>query len=493
MKIDIKKISRVCIIFILLCVCLNFFNNTIYAEINKGYSQGTESIDLDEDEVIESSPITNYIGSFIYTIGVIIERLTSNIMAILTGDKVFPWADQVIFNTIPILDVNFINPNEKSLLDVTNGIGEVIRNIYFTGLSIALGFLGIVVAVMAIKLVISTIASEKAKYKEAIVKWLTAIVLLFSMHFVLSFLFYMNEQLVIMASDILADVMRENGKAIQEVIDETLEGNKQRVVLNFCNKAVKSAAYQEVWASLNPLNWVWNAANGIVNLVTGEQGDIQQAQDDIQFLYDNYEITYALITNPIIKENVITFVEGNNERGGWNAFVDSVGTASAGFFFNFSATETEMEYMRTCVNIIKTGIGDEQYNSWRAQIDAGKEQYKNDKDSNEYIDFQIQEVVLEFAYRNQKYGTLENDEESFPIIGKLGDYFKTAAWYTDIDGGGWSPSSASIIGATLYTMFVFQSLMFFIAYIKRFFYVVILSVIAPFVIIYDFFTKSATL
>ena len=149
--------------------------------------------------------------------------------------------------------------------------------------------------------------------------------------------------------------------------------------------------------------------------------------------------------------------------------------------------------MRTCVNIIKTGIGDEQYNSWRAQIDAGKEQYKNDKDSNEYIDFQIQEVVLEFAYRNQKYGTLENDEESFPIIGKLGDYFKTAAWYTDIDGGGWSPSSASIIGATLYTMFVFQSLMFFIAYIKRFFYVVILSVIAPFVIIYDFFTKSATL
>ena len=65
MKIDIKKISRVCIIFILLCVCLNFFNNTIYAEINKGYSQGTESIDLDEDEVIESSPITNYIGSFI--------------------------------------------------------------------------------------------------------------------------------------------------------------------------------------------------------------------------------------------------------------------------------------------------------------------------------------------------------------------------------------------------------------------------------------------
>ncbi len=493
MKENLKRVSKICIIFIVLFICFNFFDNKLFAEINKGYSQGTESIDLDENEVIESSPITNYIGSFIYTIGVIIERLTSIIMQILTGDKVFPWADQVIFNTIPLLDINFINPSEKSLLNMTNGIGEIVRNIYFTGLSIALGFLGIIVAVMAIKLVISTIASEKAKYKEAIVKWLTAIVLLFGIHFVLSFLFYMNEQLVIIASNILENVIEDNGTKLQDVINGNLESNKQRVVLNFCNKAVNSTAYQEVWSFLNPINWVLNAVEGIVNIATGDQTDISQAQDDIQFLYDNYEITYALITNPIIKENVITYVEGNNERSGWDSFIDSVGTASAGFFFNFSATETEMAYMRSCVEIIKTGVGDNQYNYWKADIDATKEKYKNDKDSSEYINAQVQEIVVEYAYRNKKYGSLQNEEGNFPIIGKLGEYFKTSAWYTDIEGGGWSPSSASIVGATLYTIFVFQSLMFFIAYIKRFFYVVILSVIAPLVIIYDFFVKSATL
>ena len=127
-------------VFLLLLVTFNFIgvlnNQNVYAEINKNYGTDSATIDLDEDKVIKSSPITDYIGSFIFTIGELLESITSNLVAMVTGDKVFPWADKVIFNTIPLLDVNFINPAESSLLDFNNraGVGTVIVGSSIVGL-----------------------------------------------------------------------------------------------------------------------------------------------------------------------------------------------------------------------------------------------------------------------------------------------------------------------------------------------------------------------
>ena len=43
-----------------------------------------------------------------------------------------------------------------------------------------------------------------------------------------------------------------------------------------------------------------------------------------------------------------------------------------------------------------------------------------------------------------------------------------------------------LFAAIVYTMLIVQSLFMFISYIKRFFYVIILSLIAPVVVVYDF-------
>lgn len=492
------KKCKVFAISILFMMFFNFFySNNIFAAINTTYGDNAqESIDLDEDEVVGSSPITNYIGSFIYTIGVLVERLTSNIVFLLTGDKTFPWADRVIFNTIPLLDVNFINPDEKSLLNTSNGIGNVVRNIYFTGLSLALGFLGIIVAVMAIKLVISTIASEKAKYKEAIVKWLTAIILLFGMHFVLSFLFYINEQLVIMASNVLKNEINNNYKKLEDVVDNTLNSDKKRIVLNFCNKAVRSAAWAEAYSLMTPFGWISNGIQWIAGTISGDSENAQMvavAQENAQNLMNNYEITYMLISNKAVREYALDYVEGNSENNWLENMLSSV-TGSISGIFGYSPASDELAWMNWAVNYIKGGIDEVTYNEQIQQINYVQD--NNDKDTSEYRAAELLKVVNTYAYQYAKNGTLEDSDienNRFQLIGQLGDYFKTTAWYTDIESGGWSPSSVSIVSATLYTVFVFQSLMFFIAYIKRFFYVVVLSVIAPFVIIYDFFTKSATL
>ena len=89
-------------------------------------------------------------------------------------------------------------------------------------------------------------------------------------------------------------------------------------------------------------------------------------------------------------------------------------------------------------------------------------------------------------------------DEPIAIISSLGRYFKEAVWgyesETDEDKNvvvkGWAPSNFTISGAIIYAIFVLQSIMFLFAYIKRFFYVTILAMFAPVVVIYDFLVKS---
>ena len=82
------------------------------------------------------------------------------------------------------------------------------------------------------------------------------------------------------------------------------------------------------------------------------------------------------------------------------------------------------------------------------------------------------------------------------LISSMGQYFKDAAWSyeTDDDGNikGWYANKLTLQGAILYAIFVVQSIMFFFAYIKRFFYVVILALLAPVIVIYDFLGKVAS-
>lgn len=207
-------IKKIIVLFFLSLVIISPILNTTYAETNSEYLKGqTQNNSAKDPEGGFADWITDKllgaIGKALACIGWLLEKIVAAAVGMLTGsDKVFPWADRVIFNTMPILDVNFINPAKGSLWESSSGttaIGNAIRNLYFTGLSIGLGFFGIMVSVMAIKLALSTIASEKAKCKEAIVNWATALVLLFGLHYLISFTFYLNEQLVTVASSILTN------------------------------------------------------------------------------------------------------------------------------------------------------------------------------------------------------------------------------------------------------------------------------------------------
>lgn len=114
-----------------------------------------------------------------------------------TGALTFPFPDQVIFNRLPLFDPNFINPySSAGSSALTSTMQSTISNLYGTGYTVAVAVFTIAALIMGIKLVVSTIASEKAQYKEAVSKWLFGIVLLFTMHWIISGVFTLNEEIV---------------------------------------------------------------------------------------------------------------------------------------------------------------------------------------------------------------------------------------------------------------------------------------------------------
>ena len=483
-------LKRMVAIFLLCFYFIGFGSTEIQAAINDEYGDQDVTIDVDLDEKVKKSKLLDLIGSFIYSLGNIAESITSRILGLFTTSNVFPWADRVIFNTLPLLDVNFINPDSNSLLSEENSIpvqvyedgqptgqtknfsiGGVIRNVYFTGLSIALGFLGIIIAVLAIKLAISTIGSDKAKYKEAIVRWLTALVLLFGMHFVLAFIFYLNEELVKTASKILSDNVQGAGSIIQQKINESANQNKAQTVQKMFMKVLGE-----------------NAVGTVLDVVLTDFVGVNYScpyTDMTSFLseQENVEVGYYLIMNDTYRNKYLVDINGSKNRNWLESIGHELSDAWNDFWSSENNEEKALYTFFSDVNRIRTSYLDEV-----EAADGDISQLISNLDENNEED---QLKILYYSVAQNVY--TGGNVVSSAIIKELGEYFNHAAWYTDVAAGDWAPTSVSITAAILYTMFVFQSISFFIAYLKRFFMVVILSVLAPFVVIYDFLGKSVSL
>ena len=147
------KILIITFMFVLL-----FDFTTIYAKTNSQYKYNTEQYEADGNSLL--SVIADVLMPIIFPFFTAIKDLTSIIMKIFTGTYFFPWTDSIVFNVIPFLDINFINPAPGSLFMNSDGVtytivGEVIRKTYFTIFSICITALGIAIAVTTIKLMLS--------------------------------------------------------------------------------------------------------------------------------------------------------------------------------------------------------------------------------------------------------------------------------------------------------------------------------------------------
>ena len=570
-------------IFLLVLTFLNFLTPSIQtmAAVNTDYYDMESGSEDFEGTIDSSSILLRWTGEIVYTLAFGVETLGANIVKAFTGKEFFPWADKIVFNAIPILDINFINPAPGSLMKDASGnettIGKILRNIYFTSLSIAIGFLSIVIAISGIRLAVASIAADKAKYKEAIVHWLICLVLIFGLHYLLSFTFYLNEKLVQAASNIANDALSTASDSVVNNLKLQADEDNEAIVESFLARCEKEALIESIPIVGDIIGFAKDLINAIGNalsaawkwLTGGEKTEDTISVDQLKTMYpekDDYlnyfrdksneevhkmriDVAAYLLKDKYYRANYLQWISGNDTNSitnsglagvGRNILItcnDCLGVVDTGYkalrslftsvaLITYQGSDDGKPFKSVAEAVDRSEMKDtteldnqakkteldaengylytvikstEDYNNiidtCNEEITKAKEDLNKDGADKSALNTKIFGLTMQKLYAAAYYEYVyEGDDKYTPkasdTISSLGDYFKSSSWYVDTANGDWAPTSMNVVSAVCYGVFIIQSLMPLFAYFKRFFYVVILSLIGPVVVIFDYMGKS---
>ncbi len=156
---------------------------------------------------------------------------TSEFFSWITGEQYdipnFLYSPENIFaNNIAALDVNFLNPNEYAAITDTEHAGstkiasnaeqasqsaaggvlqQTISDWYISFRNIAIVGLLSVLVYLGIRILISSTATDKAKYKESLQSWVVALCLVFFIHFIMSGLLMITDKFTDLISPSIDD------------------------------------------------------------------------------------------------------------------------------------------------------------------------------------------------------------------------------------------------------------------------------------------------
>lgn len=105
--------------------------------------------------------------------------------------------EDLIFNRIPAFDINVFSDKAGGKTVEEGSVIYIIRNTikiwYYSMRNVALVFTIFMIVFLGVKIAISTVANDKAKYKQTIVECLKAIVLIMVIHYLMIFIISLNE------------------------------------------------------------------------------------------------------------------------------------------------------------------------------------------------------------------------------------------------------------------------------------------------------------
>lgn len=566
----------------ILVTCVLFMaSNSVFAAINESYYEqnveGNVVTGIGLDSILSNNTLTNALGGLIYGIAWLLETLLGTFFKLLTGTNIFPWADAILFNAIPFLDINVFNPSGMSLIARVQGF---VAGTYYTVLTLASAFFGVAVMVTAVKLVLTAIAEDKARYKKAIVDWLLGLVMLWGIHFFISFALYLNEELVQVASNMATQSLQGAGDVIAS-IDDTTAHNEQ-MVYNFINAQLndKATAWEIIRgvliavlvivavitigkyvAGFAALKGAITAAAGLAKvgavltaigkgaLAVGIAGgaftgagflsydtlrdnalpiimgidkgleekreawieDNQSEQQVEKFSRDLYqtgqEFVYDVKEDPY-EYNIVDVAAGLLKSQDYCEVRFPDGMKSSGFDPNWWETAADKKYIAVLYYDVNLLLGLKDENGKQAMINLETDgevlaidyyratvkafdslkvsdritDNKNDKYNYDADQHRLYKAMVDVF---DHYVARQASETN--ILTNLASYFKETAWSTTETG--WKANKSVIQNALMYAILVVQSLIFFIAYVKRLFYVLMLILMAPVVVVFDFFTK----
>ena len=134
----------------------------------------------------------------------ILGGLIGVIMGFFTNNKgIGLTLEDILFNRVPLLDINFFDFTTNN--DVALKIRENVAIWYTSIRNVAAVALAIIAVYVGIRMAISTIAEDKAKYKTMLYDWLTSLALLFVLQYIMIFTININNAFINVLSTGLSD------------------------------------------------------------------------------------------------------------------------------------------------------------------------------------------------------------------------------------------------------------------------------------------------
>ena len=203
----IKKKILVCIlIFILIALCTHF---SVYAA-----NSNRTVIDTAIQGILKL--LGTVIGVFTWPVKLMVLGVSVAIQGLMSvlgrlggaSADLFVTPFTILFNKLEVVSIDFFNFSASASF-----INEFRKNIamwYYVLRFIATAILLAILVYIGIRMAISTVAEEKAKYKKMIVDWVTSIALLYLLHYIIVFVIEVNTALI----DMLTAVSDETDMGI---------------------------------------------------------------------------------------------------------------------------------------------------------------------------------------------------------------------------------------------------------------------------------------
>lgn len=222
-----KKVLEKCIL-ILITIMLLF--NLIIPTIVSANTVEEERNALDVGVGIVGGLVDGIVGILLYPLKVFIIIIATGIRAITGGvallggasglgntiDTIFISPEDILFNKVELVDINFFDFNVSgAILTIRENVA-----IWYYGLrNLSIVILLAVLIYVGIRMTLSTVASDEAKYKKMLVDWCVSMALIFVLHYIIVITLNINTGLV----EIFENASQTTSGKFSEAMNEVLK------------------------------------------------------------------------------------------------------------------------------------------------------------------------------------------------------------------------------------------------------------------------------
>jgi len=244
--------------FILILMLVMIFTSSICT--NFYYSRADSN---DEYTYKQSEPnvFLVLLSDGIIFIGELIEDLLVEALGTGLGENIVPSIESLVFNEYPITRLDFFRENvwingEKN--EFADEINSIISHLYVALLAIVIAIYVFVLVYVGIKILISSVAEEQAKFKRTLASWTIGLVLLMSFHFVMGYVIEFNDLGVNFARKVMEDAIGPNTTEDGEPIIQNLMKKFKDEAINTEYKKLNKEGI-EYFQGKNPAQYVNNS------------------------------------------------------------------------------------------------------------------------------------------------------------------------------------------------------------------------------------------